>query len=177
MALKITGAYLADAADTPPVFAEAGQIRSYRHYQQALDSGDFDTVFPATGQNMTQEQARELIGRTWDLTLDLLEARQMPEARPLLRLLAVSADAALPYQLLLHPASLATSPLFAGLTGPWLWHVITTLDDSGLLDLAASGDDPSDIPVARLHPLVRDTSRLSTPPADRLAFLELAAGW
>jgi len=176
LALKIAGAYLADAANTPPVFAEAGQIRSYRHYQQALDSGDFNTVFPAAGQDMTQGQARELIDRTWDLTLDLLEARQMPEARLLLRLLAVFADAPLPYQLLLHPATLAASPLFAGLTGPRLWEVIKTLDDSGLLDLAASSDDPDTIPVARLHPLVRDTSRLSTPPADRLTFLELAAG-
>jgi hypothetical protein len=175
LALKIAGAYLADAAATPPVFAEAGQIRSYMQYQQALDSGDFDTVFPAAGQDMTQEQARELIGRTWDLTLDLLEARQMPEARPLLRLLAVFADAPLPYQLLLHPASLAASPLFAGITGPRLWQVIKTLDDSGLLDLA-SGDDPDAIPVARLHPLVRDTSRLSTLPAARPPFLKLAAG-
>jgi RecA/RadA recombinase len=176
LALKIAGAYLADAAATPPVFAEAGQIRSYRHYQQAIDSGDFDTVFPAAGQDMTQEQARELIGRTWDLTLDLLEAQQMPEARPLLRLLAGFADAPLPYQMVLHPASLAASPLFAGMTGPRLWQVIKTLDDSGLLDLAASGNDPGAIPVVRLHPLVRDTSRLSTPPADRLAFLRLAAG-
>ena len=175
LALKIAGAYLADAADTPSAFAEAGQIRSYRQYQQVLDSGDFDTVFPAAGEDMTQEQARELIGRTWDLTLDLLEARQMPEARQLLRLLAVFADAPLPYQLFLHPASLAASPLFAGMTGPRLWQVIKTLDDSGLLDLAASGDDSDAIPVARLHPLVRDTGRLSTPPADRLAFLELAA--
>ena len=176
LALKIAGAYLAHAAQPRPCSrAEAGQIRSYRQYQQALDSGDFDTVFPAAGQDMTQEQARELIGRTWDLTLDLLEVRQMPEARPLLRLLAVFADAPLPYQLLLHPASLAASPLFAGLTGPRLWQVITTLDDSGLLDLVASGDSPDTIPVARLHPLVRDTSRLSTPPADQLAFLELAA--
>ena len=176
LALKIAGAYLADAAETPLVFAEAGQIRSYRQYQRAIDSGDFDSVFPAAGQDMTQEQARELIGRTWDLTLDLLEARQMPEARPLLRLLAVFADAPLPYQLFLHPATLAASPLFAGMTGPRLWHVIRTLDDSGLLDLASSGDDPDVISVARLHPLVRDTSRLSTPPADRLAFLELAVG-
>ena len=67
LALKIAGAYLADAVVTPPVFAEAGQIRSYRQYQQAIDSGDFDTVFPAAGRDMTQEQARELIGRTWDL--------------------------------------------------------------------------------------------------------------
>ena len=175
LALKIAGAYLADAAATPHIFAEAGQVRSYRQYQQAINSGDFNTVFPAAGQDMTQEQARELIGRTWDLTLDLLEARQMPEARPLLRLLAVFADAPLPYQMLLHPASLAASPLFAGMTGPRLWQVISTLDDSGLLDLAASGDDPDAIPVARLHPLVRDTSRLSTSPADQLTILQLAA--
>ena len=58
----------------------------------------------------------------------------MPEARPLLRLLAVFADAPLPYQLLLHPASLAASPLFAGMTGPRLWQPSRTLDDSGLLD-------------------------------------------
>ena len=50
LALKIAGAYLAEAAAIPPVFAEAGQIRTYRQYRHAIQRGDFDTVFPAAGQ-------------------------------------------------------------------------------------------------------------------------------
>ena len=42
------------------------------------------------GGELSPEQARGLIGRTWDLTLDLLDARSLPEARPMLRLLLTS---------------------------------------------------------------------------------------
>jgi hypothetical protein len=174
LALKIAGAYLADAAAIPHAFAEADQIRSYEQYLNAVEGGDFDSVFPAAGQDMTQEQARELIGRTWDLSLDLLDARQLSEARPLLRFLASLADAPIPYETLLKPAGLAVWPTFEALTGSRLWQVLQALDGFGLIDLDIS-DDQTAIPVIRLHPLVRDTSRPGAEGGDRPALLGLAA--
>jgi hypothetical protein len=44
---------------------------------------------------MTQDQARAVIGASRVLTLDRLDAR-LPEARPVLRLLATFADAQVP---------------------------------------------------------------------------------
>jgi tetratricopeptide (TPR) repeat protein len=166
LALKITGSYLYESASVPLAFADPGVIRTYRQYREALDGG----TFPTPSAELTQDQARELIGRTWDLTLDLLDARQVPEARLLLRLLAAFADAPIPYELLLHPETMAASPLFEAITGPRLWQVLQSLDGFGLIDLEVGGD----LPVARLHPLVRDASQVADEKSP--AYVALAAG-
>ena len=57
---------------------------------------------PAAGE-LTPEQTRGVIGRTWELTLDLLEARRIPEAAGS-SATGLLADAPIPYELLLHPA-------------------------------------------------------------------------
>jgi len=174
LALKIAGSYLAAAAAIPAVFTDDTVIRSYRQYLEAIEGGDLAAVFPAPDGQLSAEQARGLIGRTWELTLDLLDARPLPEARPVLRLLACLADAPVPYQLLLHPATLAASASLRDITGARLWQALKALDDFGLIDLDASSQIPPAVPVTRIHPLVGDTSR---PPAGpgRLAFTELAA--
>ena len=119
LALRIAGSFLAEMAEVPPAFADPGLIHSYRQYRQALEQGHLDTTFPSLGtRDMTPEQARGIIDRTWELSLDLLESRQFPEARRLLRLLACFADAAIPYELLLSPPILASSALFRGSPAP-----------------------------------------------------------
>ena len=175
LALKIVGSYLAESTAIPAAFADADVIRTYRQYQDAIERGGTGTVFATGGAELTQEQARGLIGRTWDLTLDLLNARQLPEARQLLRLLSTFADAPIPYQLLLRPAVLAAAPPFQGITGPRLWQLLQALDNFDLIDLAASSDDPAVIPAARLHPLVRATTRAGIDSDHRITFLSIAA--
>jgi len=166
LALRLAGSYLYESASVPLAFADPGVIRTYRQYREALDGGKF----PAPSAELTQDQARELIARTWDLTLDLLDARQVPEARRLLRLLATFADAPIPYELLLHPDTMAASPLFEAITGPRLWQVLQALDGFGLIDLDADGD----VAVARLHPLVRDASQVADEQSP--AYAALASG-
>lgn len=170
LALRIAGSYLAEAASVPAAFADPGLIRTFSQYRQALDAGDLKRVFPAT-----QDEARRLIGRTWDLSLDLLDARGMPEARQLLRLLATFADAPIPYLLLLHTLTLAKSSLFEGITGTSLWRALRALESLGLIELDT--DSPARIAVARLHPLVRDTSvpRSVYASDDHAAHVALAA--
>ena len=110
-----------------------------------------------------------------ELTLDLLETRQLPEARALLRLLASMADAPVPHELLLDPAILADSSLFAGITGPRLWQALQALAGFGLIDLTGSTDNA--VAMTRLHPLARDTSRPrpDARPQQHTGYLELAA--
>ena len=107
--------------------------------------------------------------------MDRLDARQLPEARQVLRLLAVFADAPVPYELLLSPTVLADSLVFPGITGARLWQAMTALDDFGLLELSAAAPESAAIGVVWLHPLVRDTSRPNADSDDRILFLELAA--
>ena len=158
LALKIAGSYLAEAAAIPAAFADPGVIRSYRQYQDAIKAGALGAVFPAPGGQLTPEQARGLIGRTWDLTLDLLDARPLPEARQVLRLLASFADAPVPYELLLHPDTLAASAPLQDITGPRLWHGLKALDNFGLIDLDA-GVPLRDVQEAASHADPRTTIR------------------
>lgn len=164
LALKIAGSYLAQSASIPAAFADPGTIATYRDYRAAIDATS------PTGQ-LTPDQALALIGQTWDLTLGRLDARRLPEARRLLRLLACFADAPIPYELLLHPTTLAESNEFAGVTGSRLWQALAALDDCGLIDLTRPAE-PEDIAVLRLHPLVRDTSRPSA--TDLMPILAIA---
>ena len=176
LALKLAGSFLAESAGLPAAFADPGVARTYSQYREAIEHGQMDKVFPAplTGE-LTPEQARGVIGRTWELTLDLLTARHMPEARRVLRLLACMADAPVPYELLLHPGTVACSPLLEGMSGARLWQVLQALAGFGLIDLPGDGGNLPAVP--RLHPLVRDTSHLNadSAPGEYAAYLTLAA--
>jgi len=175
LALQLAGRYLSESADIPPKWQDPNVIRTYRQYQDAIE----DAALRRPGGEMTQEQAIELIGQTWDLTLKLLEARQVPEAvpeaRPMLQLLASFAAAPIPYELLLDTGLLAARPPFQDITVPQLWRVLKALDDFDLIDLDFSGEDPDKIRVARLHPLVRDASQPAAGSHERMTFLNLAA--
>jgi hypothetical protein len=174
LALKIAGSFLAESAAVPAAFAAPGVARTYRQYLVAVEGGQLEAVFPApSAGDLTAEQARTVIGRTWALTLDLLAARDMPEARTVLRLLACLADAPIPHELL-DPAALGATALLEGITGPRLWQVLQTLAGFGLIDLISS--DGNRLAAIDVHPLVRDTSRPSASGSDdRASYLMLAA--
>jgi hypothetical protein len=161
LALRLAGSYLAEALAVPTAYADPATIRTYTGYLQAVEDGDFERAFPDPGSELSQERARGLIGRTWELSLDQLAARDMPEARSLLHLLAAFADAPIPHTLLLRPGILAESDLFPGMTGPRLWKVLQALAAVGLIDFVESTDGAEGVEMLRLHPLVRDTGRLS----------------
>jgi len=175
LALRIAGSYLASSAALPAAFTDAGTITTYQGYREAMDCCQpRQELTPSTGQ-MTQVDVQTLIGRTWELTLDRLDARHMPEARQILQLLASFADAPIPYELLLNPGIMAASPFFPEITGPRIWEVMTALDNFGLLDLSQATHGSDEISVVELHPLIRDTSGPATGSGHQIAFLELAS--
>ena len=174
LALKIAGSFLAESVTVPAAFVGPGVARTYSQYLAALEGGQLEAVFPTpVASELTRDQARHVIGRTWELTLDLLTARKMPEARGILRLLACLADAPIPYELLLDPGILGHSPLLKGISGGRLWQILETLAGFGLIDLVHG--DGENLASIRLHPLVRDTSRSGdSTPDERKAYLGLA---
>jgi hypothetical protein len=128
LALKLAGSFLAETAAVPAAFADPEVARTYSQYREAVEHGQLERVFPARfAGELTPEQARGVIGRTWELTLDLLAARHMPEARRILRLLASMADAPIPYELLLHSRTwqarrccrASAGPSYGRLCRPW----------------------------------------------------------
>ncbi|MGO9778594.1 MAG: FxSxx-COOH system tetratricopeptide repeat protein [Streptosporangiaceae bacterium] len=175
LALKLAGRYLFESTEVPTEIVDPNAIRTYRQYQDAIE----DAALRRPGGEMTEEWAIELIGQTWDLTLELLEERQgreaVPEARPMLQLLASFAAAPIPYGLLLDMGLLAACPRFRGITADRFWRVVKTLDALDLIDLDFSGEGQGKIRVARLHPLVRDASQPAAGSPERMTFLNLAA--
>ncbi|HEY0699042.1 MAG TPA: tetratricopeptide repeat protein, partial [Micromonospora sp.] len=131
-----------------------GVVTTFAAYRNAVDAGGALLTAPAGA--LTEAQARGLIGRTWELSLDLLDTRGLPQARTLLRLLATFADAPIP-TMLLDWTVLADSPLFPGLDPDSLRRLLRALTGLGLVGLDPAAADTA---VLRLHPLIRDTSRL-----------------
>ncbi|WP_406302828.1 tetratricopeptide repeat protein [Streptomyces sp. NBC_00885] len=163
LALLLAGTYLAEANDMPPAYRDPDMPADFSSYQAALDTG------------LRRVDPGNVIGQTWAMSVDLLEKRGEPLARPLLELIATFADAPLPYTLLLTPSALANAGQLAGLDGPRLWRLLTALVDLGLVDLSSTNNDTDALPTLRVHPLVRDASRSHTALNTAVAALTVAA--
>ena len=159
LALRLAGRYLADVHRRP---ALEGQITTFADYRATLDIEGIAAVFPNPDGHLTNTQARDVIAHTWELSLTLLETRSgLPQARSLLRLLSVLADAPVPYQAILDASTMAASSLFPGLNTTRLASLITSLDTFGLLSLGSPGaglPETRSLATLRLHPLIRDAS-------------------
>ncbi|MBG0564896.1 tetratricopeptide repeat protein [Actinoplanes aureus] len=164
LALRLAGGYLASTNRVPL----PGAITTYAAYRDAYGRGGVTAVFGMPDAALTDERARGVIGRTWELSLDLLAGRGLGAGRPLLRLLAGLADAPIPYERVLDAAVLAGSEPFAGLDEARLRELLQALAGLSLIDLETRGTPPARRPLTvRLHPLVRDTAR--TPDSLGLA--------
>jgi len=169
LALQLAGRNLFKAAGWSAKFADVP--RTYRQYLDAIE----DEAPRPPGGEMTQRRALEMVGYTSDRTLDLLDKRGVPEARPMLQLLASFGPAPIPWELVLDTELLAACPPFLGISGLGILGALEALTDFDLIDMDPSGEDPNQIGEARLHPLVRDTSRPPAGSAERAMFLNLAA--
>ncbi|MBB5156097.1 tetratricopeptide repeat protein [Saccharopolyspora phatthalungensis] len=168
LALRLAGHYLANRPLRHRTFA------AYREAVQSnlelLDAGE-----PTPATLSDEESARRSIRLTWELSLTLLEDRDLRPARPLLELLAcygaphpISVD-------LLVAEQLRGTPVDCGreLTETYLFdHVLTSLIASALvdrIDLDDGGGDP--ISQLALHPLLAEviaTTRDESPRGDEI---------
>jgi len=149
LALCLAGTYLADTSQIP--WPDREIVSTFTSYKAAIDQGRLIT-----------ELSGQQIGRTWELSLDLLDGRGLRGSRVLLSLLSILAEAAVPYQLLLNPVILAKSGLFPSLDGTQLWRLLQGLANLSLIDLAtydARSDASDGVRLLRIHPLVRDIIR------------------
>ncbi|WP_258945773.1 tetratricopeptide repeat protein [Actinomadura luteofluorescens] len=165
LALRLAGSYLAQSQQMPSVFADSDRARTFTGYLELIEDKPLEQSFPSQLRvQVPDQEARQMLGRTWELSLDLLERRGHKSARALLKLLACFADAPIPYGLLLTPSLLTESEMFSSyLQGREIWETLQALSDTGLIDLStpesASDEHEEEVLVLRLHPLVRDASR------------------
>lgn len=161
LALTMTARFLANQARLPLT----GSIETFAECRQTLDVEGIGRLLGSPRYTFSSADGRKAVDLTWELSLDALERRGLPQARTLLRLLAIMADSPIPYRLLLDARAIASSPLFPELDPQRLTTLLQALAGLGLLDLHSSGSPSSGggayLPTEslRLHPLIRDASR------------------
>ena len=155
LALRLAGAYLADSVRSP----WPGRISTYSEYAEVFDRNEPEVVYPEITDDveLTEEQARRTVGRTWDLSINALEKRGFGEVRTLLGALSYLAPAAIPVELL-GARRLSALPGLWKLTDARLRDSSMAMRDLGLLDMRSSREGNSRSEIV-LHPLVRDVSR------------------
>jgi hypothetical protein len=154
LALRVAGGYLATAttANALPGFAPA---RRFADYGPSIDLRHTESLGTAALE-------REKLSLTWELSLDMLARRGMPEARPLLRLLACLPAAPVPL-FVLDASVLARSPLFAGVDPPTLAGLLAALCNAGLTEqITVRSEFPrtDSVPAVWLHPVIREMTRV-----------------
>ena len=157
LALQLAGRFLAEARNVPVTWDDGSEIRTFRQYEEALNGPKFSELLGPIDEQaeLDEKQARVLVGRTWELSLDLLERQGMPQARSLLRLVCCFTRAPLAYQEILSPELLAQTKLLRDITARQLTR---TIDALAGLDLISLSNDNGGREL-NVHPLVRDVGR------------------
>ncbi|WP_255953033.1 tetratricopeptide repeat protein [Streptomyces odontomachi] len=176
LALQAAGSYLAATATGPRLPGLAAPT-SFVQYLAHVDEGLGDALDAEPPGRSSARSDRELLTRTWELSLDLLDARGLAAARPLLGLLAGLGPAPVVDDML-HTPTLRRFPPLADLTPETLLAAVHGLLDLGLLDrVTGPGGDG-----VELHPVVREVIAAGARPGGRevaghvlLALLEEAS--
>ncbi|GAA1288283.1 tetratricopeptide repeat protein [Saccharothrix xinjiangensis] len=181
LALSLAGSYLAQS--TVDIWHGSTAVTTFKGYHAALDEGRVDILEPRPGGEGHQQEegtSHRLVDRNWQLAVHLLEDRGLTLAGRFMRLLAQFAPAPLPYQLILKQDALVDSPAFSALDRDQAGSLLRDMSNLGLVDLTPTAPGPAsaegDLPVLRVHPLMRDaSSRYQDPVHDGNAVLAVAA--
>jgi tetratricopeptide (TPR) repeat protein len=169
LALRSAGTYLAATGQALQI-PELAVPRTFAAYRAHLDDGFSDLVDAVPPGQQSARSDRELLTRTCELSLDLLDARGLPLARPLLRLLARFGPAPVLEDMLV-PSVLRRLPELAGLTPEILLGTLHELLNLNLLD-RTTGQDGDGV---ALHPVVREILRDGTDRAAKQHAVVLVA--
>ncbi|GAA1034331.1 MULTISPECIES: tetratricopeptide repeat protein [Amycolatopsis] len=172
LALWLAGSYLASARTAPPI-PGLDLATTFESYRTAWEQRFADVTDLSWSTEHPDD--RELLSRTWELSLDLLEQRGHRLARPLLRTLSCLGPSPVPHALL-DADVLTRSPLFPELTAPLLRTLLVALDDLGLIQPGQHCEDEVvSIPTVGMHPVIRDANRQHVQRGDRpSSFVEIA---
>ncbi|MGH3309096.1 MAG: tetratricopeptide repeat protein [Streptomyces sp.] len=122
-------------------------------YARHLEDDERVALIDRGADALADEEPRQLVGRTWQLTLDAFEARGLPEAVSLLRLLARLAPDPLPLALLNCPEINGILPRARAETAlrALLDHSLTELVDVGERCVQSHGVLLDSVAVATPH--------------------------
>ncbi|MET4925307.1 tetratricopeptide repeat protein [Streptomyces sp. PSRA5] len=157
LALTLAGGFLAHQVIEPWTMSEYG--RRLEDHEDPIELID-------RGAGAVGDDSRHLVSGTWQLSLNALVRQGMPDATPLLRLLACWSDDPLPISLL---AGVELGPeLPAARVEPALRGLL----DHSLTELVSSGD----LRCLRTHGVLLDSVARGTPDDRRDPLVATAAG-
>jgi tetratricopeptide (TPR) repeat protein len=156
VALQAAGAYL-QKANHGPVFRGSQSIRTIREYHDVLAHRFDEGKRPVNQRLLTEELGLAAVHSTCEMSLSLLAERGLPDARPLLVVLALLAARPIPYGAVLNRQVMSRSPVFGEISESRIRLLIDALDG---LTLISRGHNAAAGPLygytLTLHPLVRD---------------------
>ncbi|GLP63583.1 hypothetical protein TUSST3_02040 [Streptomyces sp. TUS-ST3] len=152
LALLLVGRYLAMTSDDP-ILPESSTPRSFSAYQAALDAEFSDTV------SALSHDPHGPLTRTWEMSLDLLEAKGATAARPLFRLASFFAPDPLPTDVL-RRSVLELASMFQGLPETALEDAVRGLLGCGLLHRRRVETEGAALDTLVVHPLIREITRV-----------------
>lgn len=168
LALRRAGGHLREASGVPAHLTWPGLARTFSEYRSELDHGRYEVLEPPARSS----SSRPPLTRTWDLSLDRLDARGAQNTRALFRVLSSFASAPIPSALLLDPDMLEASPLApigppeAGSPAQRLWTSLSAMAGIGMVGLAhGSADAGAEGHTVTLPPLLKALYRPRTGPA------------
>ncbi|WP_306323908.1 MULTISPECIES: tetratricopeptide repeat protein [unclassified Streptomyces] len=164
LALRSAGAYLS---------RPGSRHRTFNDYRGALDH-ELPTLMGATGPVRGSLDARQVVRHTWELSLDQLESAGNPVARPLLRMLALAADAPIPREWV--TVGMLKSVTGLPLRGRDVESALSGLHQYGLISFS-DGTRRARAGSVQLHALVREINAFlldSTPGVDATLWRRVA---
>ena len=161
LALNAAAKYIRSEYTSRQVFKGGGGIKDFSGYRAAVRerfaSAPGAPSARAAGEPLGLDEVRQV----FQLSLDLLARRGLPDAAPLLKLLACLGTDPVPYFTLLSEQVLDGSAVLANFTADRRALVLEGLADLGLIELDKLPDveDPNLSHVLSLHPVVHGIFR------------------
>ncbi|MGW4276480.1 alpha/beta fold hydrolase [Streptomyces seoulensis] len=135
-------------------------IRDFETFRRTV-APRVDTAPDQGGPHLSELLGREIVEKVCGIGMDLLTQHELPDAPPLLKVLACLSIAPIPYRCLLTDAALAQSPLFPAATPARTSAALAGLEELGLVD-AYEREEVADRALAgvlTLHPVVHGVLR------------------
>ncbi|MFB7272569.1 tetratricopeptide repeat protein [Streptomyces sp. NPDC056244] len=179
LASRLGGLPLALQAAGRYMTGSTSRHRDFAAYQSALEEELTALVGADDPRSADPNVARSTVRRTWEVSLDQLDREGVPLARPLLRQLALFAEAPVPLAVI--TPELLTTAVRRPVGQAALDQALAGLERYGLLGVPAEqphvpGTGPRAGGSVTLHPLVREITALTltTDEPDRLHDYEQA---
>ncbi|MFF0047891.1 tetratricopeptide repeat protein [Streptomyces sp. NPDC005498] len=168
LALTLAGSFLSRQ------LLESWSMSDYRRH---LDNNPTELIDRGAAPGSSEKNARQLVGRTWEITLRALAEEGFPECVSLLRLLSCWSSDPVPLSLLL-PSSVDAAGLSVfdpPLPGHRIEMALRGLLDHSMVSLVESEESGEVVRCIKTHGVLLDSVAAATPKDQRPLLVEAAA--